>query len=90
MRIRTRLAGAVAGTAFAGLTALAIGTAAPAGAQPIQPVNRTVSVAPQHTAVNQSCWGDDCGWDDWGDGGWDDSGWDSWGGGWNSWGDGGW
>lgn len=80
MRIRTRMAEAVAGAAFAGLTALAIGTAAPAGAQPIQPANHTVSAAPQHAAVNQSCWGDDC-WDDWGDGGWDD-----WGGGWNGWG----
>ncbi|MGH3379836.1 MAG: hypothetical protein ACRDP6_34410 [Actinoallomurus sp.] len=74
------MAEAVAGAAFAGLTALAIGTAAPAGAQPIQPANHTVSAAPQHAAVNQSCWGDDC-WDDWGDGGWDD-----WGGGWNGWG----
>ena len=82
MRIRTRVAGAVAGTAFAGLTALAIGTAAPAGAQPIQPANQTVSVASQHTAINQSCWDGDCGWDDWGYGGWYgwDGGWDGWGG----------
>lgn len=83
MRIRTRVAGVVAGTAFAGLTALAMGTATPAGAQPIQPANQAVSVAPQHAAITQSCWGGDC-WDDWGDwggGGWDD--WDSYG--WGGW-----
>lgn len=82
MRIRTRVAGVVAGAAFAGLTALAMGTAAPAGAQPIQPTHQTVSVASQHA---QSCWGGDCDddWDDWG-GGWGGGGWDNWGwgGGW--------
>ncbi|HEY0541451.1 MAG TPA: hypothetical protein VGD53_23975 [Actinoallomurus sp.] len=84
MKIRTRLAGAIAGTAFAGLTALAVGTAVPAGAQQVRPSTQTVSAAPQ---LSQSCWDDDCG------GGWDDDGWDSWGdswgGGWDSWG-GGW
>ena len=80
MRIRTRVAGAAAGTAFAGLTALAIGTAAPAGAQPIQPATQTVSSAPQHATVTQGgCWDGDC-WGDW------DDGWDSWGGDWDSWG----
>jgi hypothetical protein len=79
MKIRTRMAGAVAGTAFAGLTALAVGTAAPAGAQQLQPSTQTVSAAPQQATVAQHCWDGDCG------GGWDDDGWDSWGGGWDSW-----
>jgi hypothetical protein len=70
MRIRTRMAGAIAGTAFAGLTALAVGTAAPAGAQQVKTGTQAVSVAPQGCGY----W-DDCG-------GWDD---DYWGGGWNSW-----
>jgi hypothetical protein len=74
MKIRTRMAGAIAGTAFAGLAALAVGTAAPAGAQQVKTSTQTVSVA-----TSQSCWDDDCGW------GWGDDGWDSWGGGWDSW-----
>jgi hypothetical protein len=77
MKIRTRMAGAIAGTAFAGLTALAVGTAVPAGAQQLQPSTQTVSAAPQQATLAQGCWDDDCG------GGWDD-GWDSWGGGWDS------
>jgi hypothetical protein len=87
MKIRTRLAGAIAGTAFAGLTALAVGTAVPAGAQQVQPSTQTVSATPQ---LSQSCWDEDCG-GGWGDDGWDSwgGGWDSWGGSWNSWG-GGW
>ncbi|MDN3352830.1 hypothetical protein [Actinomadura sp. DC4] len=74
MRIRARVAGAIAGTAFAGLAALAVGTAAPAGAQqPVKAASHSVSVAPQ------SCWDDDCGWgDDWGDDDWGGGGWDSW------------
>jgi hypothetical protein len=77
MKIRTRMAAAIAGTAFAGLTGLAVGTALPAGAQQVRPSPQAVSVA---TAHSQSCWDDDCGWDDdWG------GGWDSWGGGWDSW-----
>lgn len=75
MRIRTRMAGAVAGTAFAGLTALAIGTAAPAGAQPTQPAAQTISTATVQHSQSWDCWNGDC-W-----GGWDD-GWDSWDGGW--------
>jgi hypothetical protein len=81
------MAGAIAGTAFAGLTALTLGTAAPAGAQPIQPVTQTASAAPQHATVSQGCW-DDC-WDDWGWDSWS-GGWDSWNGGWHSWGWWGW
>ncbi len=71
---RTRIAGAIAGTAFAGLAALTVGTAAPAGAaQQVRPATHTVSVVPQ------SCWGDDCGyWDD-------DDGWGGWGGNWDNW-----
>jgi hypothetical protein len=81
MRIRTRIAAAMAGTACAGLTALGVGTAAPAGAQQLRPVAHASSVAPQQaTAVAQSCWDDDCGW------GWDD---DDYGYGWGyGWGDG--
>jgi hypothetical protein len=81
MRIRTRMAGAIAGSAFAGLAALAVGAAAPAGAQQLRPAAQTVSAAPApaHAVVAPQCWDDDCGW---GDGGWDD---DDWGGGWDSW-----
>ena len=74
MKIRTRVAEVIAGTAFAGLTALAVGTAAPAGAQPAQPASQTVSsAAPQHATYNNGCgyWDDDCD-------GWYDGGWNSW------------
>jgi hypothetical protein len=85
MRIRTRMAEAIAGTAFAGLTVLAVGAAAPAGAQQLGPATQTVSAAPAQATLSQGCWDGDCGggyWDD-------DDGWDSWYGGWNSW-NGGW
>jgi invasion protein IalB len=74
MKIRTRMARAIAGTAFAGLAALAVGTAAPAGAQQVKTSPQAVSVATSH-----GCWDEGCGWDDGGDS------WDSWGGGWDSW-----
>jgi hypothetical protein len=79
MRIRTRIAAAMAGTACAGFTALGVGTAAPAGAQQLSPVAQASSAAPQHATIAQNCWDGDCGW------GWDDDddwGWSSWGGGW--------
>jgi hypothetical protein len=77
MKIRTRMAGAIAGTAFAGLTVFAVGTAAPAGAQQVNTGTQAVSV------VTQGCgYWDDCDWDD--------DGWDSWGGGWDSWYSNGW
>ena len=77
MNIRTRMAAAIAGTAFAGLTGLAVGTALPAGAQQVTTSPQAVSVA----AHSQSCWDEDCGWDG--------GGWDNWGGGgWDGWGDG--
>ena len=81
MRIRTRMAGAIAGTAFAGLAALAVGAAAPAGAQQLRPAAQTVTTAaasaPAQATIAQHCWDGDCGW-----GYWDD---DDWGGGWDSW-----
>ena len=56
MKIRTRMAGAVAGTAFAGLAALAVGTAAPAGAQQVKPAQPAVSTAtPQQATLSQGC-----------------------------------
>jgi hypothetical protein len=80
MRIRTRLAAATAGAAFAGLAALAMGTAAPAGAQQLRPATQTVSTTPTQPVIAQHCWDGDCG------GYWDDDGWDDdWGGGWDSW-----
>jgi hypothetical protein len=79
MKIRTRMAAAIAGTAFAGLTGLAVGTALPAGAQQVKTSPQAVSVA----AHSQSCWDEDCGWggDDWGGDDWGGG----WGGGWDSW-----
>jgi hypothetical protein len=76
MKIRTRIAGAVAGTAVAGLAAFAVGTATPAGAQQAQLTKPAVSTATPLLAPHDgwSCWDDDCGW-------WDDD-WDSWGWGW--------
>ena len=75
-----QMPGAVAGTAFAGLAALAVGTAAPAGAQQVKPAQPAVSTAtPQQATLSQGCgwWDDDC---DWWDNGWDSWGyWDSWG-----------
>lgn len=75
MKIRTRVAGAIAGTAMAGLTAFALGTATPAGAaQQTQPAKSTISsITPAQGTLSQGweCWGDDCDWwyDDW-DGYW--------------------
>ncbi|MCO6011287.1 hypothetical protein NE236_40690 [Actinoallomurus purpureus] len=77
MRIPKRMALAISGTAFAGATALALGAAAPAGAQ-------AVTTAPHHAVsghvfshITTDGWG--WGWDDggWGDGdwGWDDGDW---------------
>lgn len=68
MRIRTCIAGAAA---VAGITVLGtgIGTAAPAGAQPVR-----ATAAHSVSAVPQGCgyWDDDCGgWYD--EGGWSDS-----------------
>jgi hypothetical protein len=78
--MRTRVAGAVAGTAFAGLTALAVGAAAPAGAQQqVRPANQVVSTtAPQH-ATYYGCdyWDDDCDWGYYGGDGWY-GGWYGW------------
>jgi|1185.fasta_scaffold697884_1 hypothetical protein len=74
MKIRTRMAAAIAGTAFAGLTGLAVSTALPAGAQQVKAGPQAVSVA----AHSPSCWNGDCGWDD-------DDDWGYWGGGWDSW-----
>jgi hypothetical protein len=80
MKIRTRLAGAITGTAMVGITAFALGTAAPAGAvQQTQPAKSAVtSTATVQPTLAQDCWGDDCWWDD--DGDWD-GGW-GWGWGW--------
>jgi hypothetical protein len=74
MKIRTRVAGAVAGTAMAGLTAFALGTATPAGAaqqtQTAKPTTSSVTPAQATSSQGWECWGDDCwwgeGWDDWG------------------------
>jgi hypothetical protein len=77
MRIPKRMALAISGAAFAGATTLALGAAAPAGAQ-------TITTAPHHaatghvvTAIATDGWGWGWGWDDddwgWGDGDW---GWD--------------
>jgi hypothetical protein len=66
MKIRKRIALAISGLAVAGVSALTLGTAIPAGAQ-------TATAAPHHTTVSHGCWGwDDCGygWDDWDYGGW--------------------
>lgn len=79
MKIRIRVAGAIAGTAIAGLTAFALGTATPAGAaQQTQPAKSTISSGtPAQTTLGQGwgCWGDDCWWDNGWDGGWDNWGW---------------
>lgn len=84
MRIRMRLAGAVAGTTIAGLSAFTMATAVPAGAQPTRPAVQTVTTAPQHPAIAKDwdCWDGDC-WGDW-DGGWD-GGWYGWHHGWWGW-----
>ena len=78
MRIRTRVAGVIAGTAFAGLTAVAVGTAASAGAQQIKPANPAISsvTTSQHPAY-PGCgyWDDDCDWWYYGGNGWY-GGWD--------------
>jgi hypothetical protein len=66
------MATAAGGLAFASITALAVGTAAPAGAQQAKPATQVTSVAPQQATVSQNCWDGDCGW------GWDDD-WDDWG-----------
>ncbi|WP_285577236.1 hypothetical protein [Actinoallomurus iriomotensis] len=88
MRIRTRMATAIGGAAVAGMTALAVGTATPAGAQQARPPVQAASVTPLQATTAQGCWGDDCwGWDDddygWG-GGWDEDwySYHSWGHGW--------
>jgi hypothetical protein len=73
------MATAMGGVAFAGLTALAVGTAAPAGAQQAKPATQVVTMAPQQATLSQYCWNGDCGW------GWDDD-WDSWDYGWGGWG----
>lgn len=87
MRIRTRVATVIGGAAIAGMTAFAVGTAVPAGAQQARPAVQAASVAPQQATAAQGCWGDDCwGDDDWGySGDWDEgwySSWHSWGHGW--------
>jgi hypothetical protein len=83
MRIRTRLAGAIAGSAVAGLAAFAVGTATPASAQQTRPATQTVSMATQQPTAVPKCWGGDCwGDDDWGDdwdGGWYWNSWYGWG-----------
>lgn len=77
MKIRTRVAGVITGTAMVGITAFALGTATPAGAAQQTQNTRPAAVASAQATVSQGwgCWGDDCGWwdddDDWGwDGGW--------------------
>jgi hypothetical protein len=69
MGVRKRMPAVILGLAFAGIIAITVGPAVPAGAQ-------TTPTAPRHAALVQGCgdwdgWGDDCGddGDDWGDGG---------------------
>ncbi|GAA4513540.1 hypothetical protein GCM10023191_080770 [Actinoallomurus oryzae] len=86
MKFRTRAATAVGGAAVVGMTAFAVGAAAPAGAQQAKPAVQAASVTPHHGTAAQGCWDDCWGWggDHWG-GGWDEgwySSWHSWGYGW--------
>ena len=72
MRIPKRMALAISGAAFAGATALAMGAAAPAGAQTVTGAPQQVTTGHVSTHLISDGWG--WGWDDddWGwDGGWD-------------------